>query len=468
MFLFVTMLLLSSPLRAEEEQPLQSELSLAQAIEQALTYNRTMDNVKRSITEAELTLRATGKERLPKIQTNYSYMRTLNNFSINGEYQVDPDSPEMSLFSMTFPQDNYSWTTWFTVPLWSRVQDLSEDIARLGIDVAKVSLLQAKNELLTNVKSSYYTILRDEQYTGFLEQNLKSCREHEKLTGQYFTQGLVAKNSVMEAQVESANASQELQTARQNHVISQATLVTFMGIPDKNRVFRLSEKLERRKLDMTLEQCLEYARVHNPEMVAFTFLKRQADKAIALEKASYAPTLSMSAYYMAYGDKPGLQNSQGEGFPSSTLAAMFSINWLLTDWGQKSDEAKIKKSRLEQIKNNEMLTNDRISLRIRETFSQFKTSELNLETSELAIVAAKENLRLANLRYREQAATSREVIDAMTSLKRAEFNYYSALYIQNIALTRLEEAMGSETDRIVLSQKDEKKLPDLTKPGDKR
>ncbi len=468
LFLCIIIAFVSMPLLAEEEPVSSSTLSLTQAVEQALIYNRTIDNVKKSITEAELNFRVTSKERLPKIQTSYGYTRTLNDFSINGEYQPDPESPVMTPFSITFPQDNYMWTTWFSMPLFSRVQDLSEAIARLGIDVAKVSLIQAKNELLTNVKSSYFTILRDERYIEFLEQNLKSYEEHEKLTTQFYRQGLVAKNSVMEAQVERANATQELQTARQNHVISQATLVTLMGIPDKSTVFRLSEKLEKRNFELSLEQCLEYARAHNPELVAFSFLKDQADRAITLEKAYYTPTLNLAAYYMAYGDKPGLQNTQGEGFPSSTLAAMLSINWLITDWGQKVDEARIKKIKLEQIKNNEVLSNDRISLRIRETYSQLKTAEKNLETSQLAINAARENVRLANLRYREQAATSKEVIDALTSQKRAEFNYYSALYLHNIALTRLEEAMGSETDKIVLSQKDEKKTPELTKPEDKR
>lgn len=468
LFLCIAVTITFMPILADEEPASPPTLSLSQAVEQALIYNKTIDNVKRSITEAELSYRATTKERLPKIQTNYAYTRTLTPFAIEGEYQLDPESPELTPFSMAFPQDNYTWTTWFSLPLFSRVQDLSEEIAKLGIDVAKVSLIQAKNELLTNVKSSYFTILRDERYIEFLQQNLKSYAEHEKLTTQFYRQGLVAKNSVMEAQVESANAAQELQTARQNHVISQATLVTFMGIPDKSTVFHLSEQLEKRNFELTLEQCLEYAKSHNPELVAFKFLKEQADRAITLEKANYAPTLSLAAFYMVYGDKPGLQNSQAEGFPGSTLAAMLSINWLITDWGQKVDEARIKKSKLEQIKNNEVLSNDRISLRIREAYSQLKTAEKNLETSELAINAARENVRLASLRYREQAATSKEVIDALTSQKRAEFNYYSALYMHNIALTRLEEAMGTETDKIVISQHDGKKTPEQIKPEDKR
>lgn len=434
-------------------------LSLKQAVDRALLNNRTIDNVKRSITEAELNYRATTRERLPKVNTNYTYTRTLTPFSLSGEWASDEDPAVMSPFEMTFPMDNYSWTSWLSMPIFNHAQDLSEEIAKLGIDVAKVQLLAAKNELLMNVKASYYTILRDEKFIEFMQQNLKSFEEHEILTTKFYTQGIVAKNTLMEAQVERANAAQEFQSARLSHTVSLATLLTFMAVSDRNRVYSLTGALAQKPFELSFDQCLEAAKKNNPELVAFSFLKLQAEKAIHLEKASYNPTVNLSAYYMMYGDNPGMTSTGDSGFPGSTLAAMLSLNWLITDWGQKADEARIKKSKLEQIKNNEILTCDRLFLKIKEAYTQLKTAEQNIETAKLAIDAAKENVRLANLRYREQAATAKEVIDALTGQRKAEYNYYSALYAHNIAITKLEMAMGQDIQTIVESQKPEKKTP---------
>ena len=248
LFLLIAITITFMPILADEEPASPPTLSLSQAVEQALIYNKTIDNVKRSITEAELTFRATSKERLPKIQTNYAYTRTVTPFAIQGEYQLDPDSPADDSLLHGISSGQLHVDHWFSVPLFSRVQDLSEEIAKLGIDVAKVSLIQAKNELLTNCEIIiYFTILRDERYIEFLQQNLKSYAEHEKLTTQFYRQGLVAKNSVMEAQVESANAAQELQTARQNHVISQATLVTLWEFLTKAQSF-ISRKSWRKEI----------------------------------------------------------------------------------------------------------------------------------------------------------------------------------------------------------------------------
>jgi outer membrane protein len=459
LFLIVTFICLiafhlSLPAHAQD-----NTLSLKTAEDTALVNNKTIENVKKSITEAELNYRAVTKERLPKVSTNYTYMRTFTDFVLTGDMPSDDNPNIMIPYEMTFPQDNYSWTTWLTMPLFSHAQDLSEEIAKLGIDVAKVQLLAAKNELLQNVKVSYYTILRDEKFIEFMQQNLKSFEEHEALTSKYHVQGIVAKNSVMEAQVEKANASQDLETAQLSLTVSRATLATFMALPDRERVYSLTDTLTQKPFELTLDECFEKTRKNNPELVAFSFLKMQAEKAINLEKASYNPTLGLSGYYMIYGDNPGMTSTGGSGFPNSTLAAMLSLNWLITDWGQKADEARIKKSRLEQIKNNESLTCDRLFLKVREAYAQLKTAGRNIETARLAIDAAKENVRLANLRYREQAATSKEVIDALTGQKKAEYNFHSGLFTWNLAVAKLEMAMGLDIQAIVESQKQEKKAP---------
>ena len=53
-----------------------------------------------------------------------------------------------------------------------------------------------------------------------------------------------------------------------------------------------------------------------------------------------------------------------------------------------------------------------------------------------------ENWRITDLQYKEQIATSTDVLDARTELTQAESNYYQALYGYMISLCDLERAMG--------------------------
>jgi Outer membrane efflux protein. len=51
---------------------------------------------------------------------------------------------------------------------------------------------------------------------------------------------------------------------------------------------------------------------------------------------------------------------------------------------------------------------------------------------------------LNEARYKEQVATTTDVMDAQTLLTQAQINYYNALSDYNIARAQLERAMGLE------------------------
>ena len=60
------------------------------------------------------------------------------------------------------------------------------------------------------------------------------------------------------------------------------------------------------------------------------------------------------------------------------------------------------------------------------------------------IEQAEENFRINEERYREQMATSTDVLDARTLLSKTMTNYYNALYDFKIAKAALYLAMGQE------------------------
>ena len=64
--------------------------------------------------------------------------------------------------------------------------------------------------------------------------------------------------------------------------------------------------------------------------------------------------------------------------------------------------------------------------------------------TEATIEQAKENLRINQERYKEQVATTTDVLDAQTLLSRTMTNYYNALYDLKISKASLSRAMGQE------------------------
>jgi len=437
---FLILILLATVCLSRAGEP--TLLTLPQAVEQALQYNKNLDNIRKSVEESELKYRAARKERLPKINTTYTYFRLGDDLNVA---TTNPTSGD----TFTFPlmtRENYTWITSFNLPIYmAGAIKLNEDIARLGIDISKLKLFQTRNELVQAVKCWYFNILRDDKLVAFYEQNLKTYLEHERVTRHLHEQGQVAKNTLLAARVETLNAKQELATARRNADISRSTLNIALGW-DVNRPLAVEEELNRKPFDLTLDECLEKARKNNPELVAFAFLKQQAEKAVRLEIVHYIPTMDLSVNYMA--------NTQGksggdEFMPNNLLYSMLNLRWNLFDWGQKADEAAARRKNLEQVINNEQIVRDAVLMRIKEANARLGTAAENIETATLALAEAKENVRIASLRYREQVAPASEVTDAMAALKKSELNHASAFYDYNAAVAALECAMGTDIHKII-------------------
>jgi len=71
------------------------------------------------------------------------------------------------------------------------------------------------------------------------------------------------------------------------------------------------------------------------------------------------------------------------------------------------------------------------------------SAEKNIPTTRKAVEQGEENLRVSQERYKAQVATSTEVLDAQTLLTEARMNYYTALYVHNMARAHLQRALGT-------------------------
>jgi outer membrane protein TolC len=81
---------------------------------------------------------------------------------------------------------------------------------------------------------------------------------------------------------------------------------------------------------------------------------------------------------------------------------------------------------------------------VEQSFLKAKESEKNIVTVETAIEQAKENMRITEERYKEQAATSTDILIAQNLLTRTQTNYYNALYNFKIAKAFLQKAVSLE------------------------
>ena len=85
-----------------------------------------------------------------------------------------------------------------------------------------------------------------------------------------------------------------------------------------------------------------------------------------------------------------------------------------------------------------------IRQRVKRAFLKNLETEINIVTIQKAIEQAKENYRINQEQFKEQVATSTDVLIAQTLLTSTMTNYYNALYDFKISKAALYRAMGQE------------------------
>ncbi len=74
--------------------------------------------------------------------------------------------------------------------------------------------------------------------------------------------------------------------------------------------------------------------------------------------------------------------------------------------------------------------------------AQFDAATKNVGLADASVTQSEEDYRTIRLRYEAGKSTNVEVLDALTSLTRAQTMYADALYEQNVAREALTRAIG--------------------------
>jgi outer membrane protein TolC len=84
----------------------------------------------------------------------------------------------------------------------------------------------------------------------------------------------------------------------------------------------------------------------------------------------------------------------------------------------------------------------RIASEVTQEFLNVKAAEESVHTAEQVLKAAREDYRVAQLRYEAGKGINVEVLDTLAALVRAQTNHVRALFDFNVARDRLRRAIG--------------------------
>jgi outer membrane protein len=318
--------------------------------------------------------------------------------------------------------------------------------ARLTKDQAVLQYQAIIADTVLQIRVAYYDVLSAAEQILVQEASVNLLtRELEDQTRRYEA-GTVPRFSVLQAEVQLANARPLLIQARNTFRLAKDNLVNLLGyhVPasiGEDIPLQLTDRLDAEPYPVDLPVAVEKALENRPELAALRKAEALRKEGIINARSGYKPSLEVFAGYG--GRNSSFNNDLARDVSGYTIGAQ--VNWSIFDGfltKGRVDQAKALYTGSRVDVDNETRS---IELEVRTAFSNFIQAQETLESQKKVQEQAEEALRLARARSEAGTGTQLDVINAETSLTQARSTQVQALHDYDVARARLERAIGLNT-----------------------
>jgi len=404
-------------------------LTLKQTIESAIEANIGLQSSQEGTKAAQATQKGQKTLFLPTFNVTYKLDRDDSAFSVGG-----------SVFGS---KQEYSLITTVTQPIFTGFANLNQyKIASLGLDVAKINEKLVRQDIIFNAKRIYFSMLEAQKLFDIAQKTVTQLKAHTEVAQNYYQVGMTPLNDYLQAQVELANAEQDLIVAKNNLENAESDFNLLLRRPLETPV-KIDDITDYFSFEQDLDYCFAEADNNRLEVKVATLEVEIKEKEVRLAGKNYYPSIDLQGSYFNIGADWDVNGGTGITDPSG-WNILATASWNFWEWGRTSYGVHEKHSRLSQARLQKTEILDNIHLQVKKAYLRTQEAEKAIITVERAIEQAKENFRINEERYKAQVATSTDVLDAQTLLARTVTNYYKALYAFKTSKAALYRTIGQE------------------------
>ena len=272
------------------------------------------------------------------------------------------------------------------------------------------------------------------------ERNLRDAELRQEV-------GVGTRFDVLRADVQLANAQQDLVQSRFNQDIARRDISRLLNLPPTSGI--QATPVERAELwPLTLEDSILLAFQNRSELEQQLL---QADISLEQRRIALSAIRPQVSLFASYG-LTGLLNSNAvnqvgqsveTGFNDGTTSFGARFNWTLYDGGAARARARQQELASQLAEEQFSVNLDQIRFDVEQAYFNLQANDENIATSRVAVAQAEEALNLANLRLQAGVGTQLDVLSAQTQLTQAQVNNVTAILGYNRALAALQRAISN-------------------------
>lgn len=309
------------------------------------------------------------------------------------------------------------------------------DAARAQAEAQAAKTLSAEDQILFDVTSAYYNVLRAQKIVEVAEATQKA---RSSLTEQISSLHEAKMKSDLDLSIAQQNVSAANLLALQAHNQlddAEAMLAQAMG-DTTTQHYVLQDETSATPLDNMLEPLLGQAKENNPELQALRAQRRAASEQAKAEEAAEYPTVSAVGYA---GENPLRDKSQ---LDSNYAAAGITVSIPLFTGGRLTAAGNRTEYQARALEQDVLDKENQIARDVRLSWNNTQAAYQNISVSEELRKNSGEALELTQARYDIGKSSIVDLAQAQLSETQAEINSANAIYEYLIQKALLQYKAG--------------------------
>ncbi|MFN8547258.1 MAG: TolC family protein [Candidatus Eisenbacteria bacterium] len=409
-------------------------LSLEQAITEATARSSRLAALDARADAARGGVQAARAGRFPTVNLSagYSRLSEVDPFSL-----TLPVGGKLELFPN--PSDRYRARAGATWPLFTGGRiGAAIDAAEQGATASHEARESGRLDLVLETTNAYWSLVTAREEARVSREGARTLDAHFLDAEKRVEVGLAARNDLLAVEVErdraelariaaesrAADAEDELRRllARDEAIVPRDSLT--LSPPEPQAIAALKAR----------------AREGNPDRAALQARARAAEAKVRGARGTLWPQAALNAGYDYARPNPRFVPSRDQWDDSWDVSLSVSLD--LWNGGKTSGEIRAARGEAMAARADLDDFDRRLDREVGTRARNLETAVAASRVAESAVASARENLRVSQDRYRTGVITSSELLDAETSLLRAELERTSALARVHVAAVALDRVVG--------------------------
>jgi outer membrane protein len=247
--------------------------------------------------------------------------------------------------------------------------------------------------------------------------------------------GMLQRVDVLRLEAEHARVEQQRLGAETSALAARRRLGRLLGLPDGSELALDDVDTAPPALPFGEDEAVARARGGRAEPRAAAATSRAAELGIAVARSSYFPAVSLIGVY-SHAVNAGLLGNANSAYVG------VSLDWNLWDWGKRGADVDASRALRRQAELEEAALSEQIAVDTRARWQAARLAQATVEVADRGLAAAAEAQRLQAARFAQGAATTTEVVDAEAALATAQSQAVSARYQYLVAWMALNREVG--------------------------